>query len=82
MTEFYLATLALHLHRFIKKELSDYPVDAIRMDVCFLYSYVDINFNIFAERNYFLVFLRVFKRVFCSVFEFLIGFVRLFLWVL
>jgi hypothetical protein len=29
-----------------KKELSDYPADAIRMDVSFLYSSVDINFKI------------------------------------
>jgi hypothetical protein len=38
---FYLATLALHFHRFIKKYLSDCPVDAIRMAVSFPYSYVD-----------------------------------------
>jgi hypothetical protein len=29
--------IALHFHHFIKKELSDYPVDAIRMAVSFLY---------------------------------------------
>jgi hypothetical protein len=28
---------------FIRKELSDYPVDVIRMAVSFIYSYVDIN---------------------------------------
>jgi hypothetical protein len=43
---FCLATLALYFQHFIKKELSDYPVDAIRMAVCFLYSYIDINLKI------------------------------------
>jgi hypothetical protein len=38
-----LATLALHFHPFHKKDLSDNPVDAIRMAVNFLYSYGDIN---------------------------------------
>jgi hypothetical protein len=44
-----LATLALYFHdfhHFLKKELSNYPVDAIRMAVSFLYSYVDINLKI------------------------------------
>jgi hypothetical protein len=44
-----MATLTLYFqdfHHFIKKELSDYPVNAIRIAVSFLYSYVDINLNI------------------------------------
>jgi hypothetical protein len=41
-----MATLALHFHHFIRKELSDCPVDAIRMAVSFLYIYVDINLKI------------------------------------
>jgi hypothetical protein len=40
------ASLALHFMRFIKKELSDFPVVAIRIAVNFLYSYVDINLKI------------------------------------
>jgi hypothetical protein len=43
----YVITLsALHFHHFMKQELSDCPVDAIRMAVSFLYRYVDINFKI------------------------------------
>jgi hypothetical protein len=34
----------------LKKELSDCPVDAIRMAVSFLYSYVDINLKILKLR--------------------------------
>jgi hypothetical protein len=47
---FCLATLTLYFHHFIKKELSDYPVVAIRMAVSFLYSYVDINLKILTTR--------------------------------
>jgi hypothetical protein len=36
----------LYFHHFIKKELSDYPVEAIHMAVSFLYRYVDINLKI------------------------------------
>jgi hypothetical protein len=47
---FCLATLALHFHHFIKKELSDYPVNPSRMAVSFLYSYVHINLKILKGR--------------------------------
>jgi hypothetical protein len=51
----------------------------------FFHNYVDINFNIFAERNYFLVFLRIFIGFFIdsfSAFWVFYGFLRVFLWVL
>jgi hypothetical protein len=53
MAPYYLATFASHFHYFIQKELftiqkelSDCPVDAIRLVVSFPYSYVEINLKI------------------------------------
>jgi hypothetical protein len=48
LQNFCLATREFRFHHFIKKELSDCPVNAIHMAVNFLYSYyVDINLKNF-----------------------------------
>jgi hypothetical protein len=39
-------TLILQFHYLIKKELSDFPEDSIRLAVSFLYGYVNINIKI------------------------------------
>jgi hypothetical protein len=45
LTEFLFGN-ALYFHHFMKKKLSDYPADTMRMAVSFLYSYIDINLKI------------------------------------
>jgi hypothetical protein len=66
-----MVTLLIVFPVSFKKEIVfDADPMSVFMYSVFSHSCVDINFNIFAERYYFLVFLRFLSRVFVDFFKF------------